>query len=263
MLNIFYGRESIDKDKFIFKKVNKDERTLILVPDQFTLQGERNAFKYLGISSLMDVEILSPSGMGNRVLKETGNDKREKIGRYGCHMLLSEIIREEKNNLKVFAGMDGKSSFVTLAKNLIADMKQYNTNQEGLKRIVDSLEGDSILKDKLHDMEIIYGRYENKLKDKMLDPEDCLDLVIDSIKESKLIRDSHIWVTGFNTFTPKNLKLMEKLLISALSFNVVLTCDRDSQDKAVFEIANQSVYRFEQLAKDNHIQYRTIASFPF
>ena len=34
MLNIFYGRECIDKEKFIYEKING--RALIIVPDQYT-----------------------------------------------------------------------------------------------------------------------------------------------------------------------------------------------------------------------------------
>ena len=72
MLKIYYGRENLQKDKFIFDAIRaggtgssggaddpasygKVEHstvaggTLLLVPDQFTLQAERDAFRYLGV----------------------------------------------------------------------------------------------------------------------------------------------------------------------------------------------------------------------
>ena len=42
MLNIYYGSENIDREKFIFENIKG--RTLLLVPDQFSLQAERDAF---------------------------------------------------------------------------------------------------------------------------------------------------------------------------------------------------------------------------
>ena len=42
MLNIYYGGENIEKEKFIFEHVKG--RSLLLVPDQFSLQAERDAF---------------------------------------------------------------------------------------------------------------------------------------------------------------------------------------------------------------------------
>ena len=53
MLNIYFSRENLDKEKFIFSSLNG--RTLILVPDQYTLEAEREAFRHLGVSALMDV----------------------------------------------------------------------------------------------------------------------------------------------------------------------------------------------------------------
>ena len=35
MLHIYYGRENVNKDKFIFDSIKG--KTLLLVPDQFTL----------------------------------------------------------------------------------------------------------------------------------------------------------------------------------------------------------------------------------
>ena len=46
MLNIYYGSETADKSKFIFEHIKG--RTLLLVPDQFSLQAEKDAFFYLG-----------------------------------------------------------------------------------------------------------------------------------------------------------------------------------------------------------------------
>lgn len=41
MLKIFYGRESIDKERFIYKEIGESgKRTLVIVPDQYTLEAE-------------------------------------------------------------------------------------------------------------------------------------------------------------------------------------------------------------------------------
>ena len=66
MLTIFYGRESVDKEKFIFDNIKG--RALIVVPDQFTLEAERELFEALGVTALMDVEVLAMSRLGYRLL---------------------------------------------------------------------------------------------------------------------------------------------------------------------------------------------------
>ena len=92
MLNIHYGREDLNKDKYIFDNIKG--RTLLLVPDQFTLQAERNAFFYMGKKGFMDLEVLSISRLGTRVLRETGGSAFPLINKYGRHMLLTKILEE-------------------------------------------------------------------------------------------------------------------------------------------------------------------------
>ena len=43
MLNIYYAGEACDKTKFIFDNIDPDQQTIILVPDQASLQMERDA----------------------------------------------------------------------------------------------------------------------------------------------------------------------------------------------------------------------------
>ena len=86
MLNIYYGRENIEKEKFLFDSICGP--ALILVPDQFTLETEQLAFDYLKTEGLMDLEVLSFSRLGSRLLSELGGGKQTFIDKYGRHMIL-------------------------------------------------------------------------------------------------------------------------------------------------------------------------------
>ena len=52
MLNIYYSRECLDKEKFIYTRIREqgygpDRRAIVLVPDQYTLEAERRAAECL------------------------------------------------------------------------------------------------------------------------------------------------------------------------------------------------------------------------
>ena len=75
MVHIFYGRENVDKEKFIYGQIQaaskvRPRRTFVIVPDQYTLEGEKQAFRLLGVRGLMDVEVISMSRLGSRLLAE-------------------------------------------------------------------------------------------------------------------------------------------------------------------------------------------------
>ena len=122
MLHIFYGRENKNKDQFLFDSIKG--RTLLLVPDQFTLQAERDAFFYLGTKGLMDLEVVSISRLGMKVLAETGGGRCPMIDKYGRHMLLTKILREKKEALGIYRGQEKKQSFIEMMNNFISELKK-------------------------------------------------------------------------------------------------------------------------------------------
>ena len=109
MLNIYYGGENIEKEKFIFEHIKG--RSLLLVPDQFSLQAERDAFFYLDKTGLMDLAVVDFSALGHKILKEAGGPVPPLIDKYGRHMLLTRILEESDDALKIYKGVRGKNSF--------------------------------------------------------------------------------------------------------------------------------------------------------
>ncbi|MEI3518182.1 MAG: hypothetical protein V8R14_01575 [Clostridia bacterium] len=104
MLSIYYGSEATDREKFIFEHVKG--RTLLLVPDQFSLQAERDAFFYLGKNSLMDLRVVDFSTLGYKVMQQTGGRVPDLIDKYGRHMLLARVTAELESELKYLQGAE-------------------------------------------------------------------------------------------------------------------------------------------------------------
>ncbi|MGI6751935.1 MAG: PD-(D/E)XK nuclease family protein [Anaerovoracaceae bacterium] len=232
MLNIYCGRESVNKEAFMFERIRgsmdnpgEDRRIVILVPDQYTLQAERNALEYLEAPGLMDLEILSPGRLANRVLKEAGGITRVRIDKRGRHMVLRGILEEEKDQLKAFRGLEGSHGFIDMLNNLISELKQFNTCSKDILPVMKEVESDSILWDKLKDIQHIFSQYEKRTENVYLDSEDYLDLFTSRIKDSITIRKTVFWVSGFLTFTPKTLKMIGQLLKYGREVNVILTGD--------------------------------------
>ena len=241
MLTIFYGRENVDKEKFIFDNIDPKDRTLIIVPDQFTLEAERELFAHFGVQSMMNVEVLSMSRLGSRLLAELGGSKRTFIDKYGRHMVLSQVAGEERENLQVFRGLESKSSFIDLVNNFISELKQYNCSVAELEHIAGEVEEDSYVQKKLQDLHLLYSRYEQAIAGKYTDSEDYIDLFLGKISQSELIRGNVVWIYGFDSFAPKALSVIGELIAAAEYVNVVLTyCDRPgATDKELFSLTDR------------------------
>ena len=257
MLNIHYGREDLNKDKYIFDNIKG--RTLLLVPDQFTLQAERNAFFYMGKKGFMDLEVLSISRLGTRVLRETGGSAFPLINKYGRHMLLTKILEERNDELVLYKNQAGRNSFVEMVNNMISEMKQYGTSPEELADISAGLDEDSYLRLKLEDLKVIYSDYEEAIAGKYTDTEDLNDLYADRVSESELLRENTVWVYGFDSFTPKNIQIITELAAACPDVNVVLTCDDPeksdaSRDSSLFDITRKMAGLLKRSAAERGIK---------
>lgn len=242
MLNIFYGRESIDKEKFIYERIaeehnaGRQQRTLVIVPDQYTLEAEKQAFRLLHTKSMMDTEITGMARLGSRLIEKQGGGRRTFIDKYGRHMLLTQIGTRLEDKLKVFRGSLRKGSFIEMTNNFISEMKQYNVKPDDLEALRENLEPDSLLAAKLSDLQLLYAEYQQAIEGKYTDSEDYIDLYMGKIKSSEWIAQSSIWVYGFDSFAPKAMEVLGNLMASAREVNVFLTCDRNCRDEELFAL---------------------------
>lgn len=241
MLNIFYGRESADKEKFIYDRIRTSasagrRRTYVIVPDQYTLEGEKQAFRLLGVRGLMDVEVISMSRLGSRLLAQEGGGRNTFIDKYGRHILLTQVLRDKEKELQVFAGSRRKTSFVEMTNNFISEMKQYNVAPEQLSALIAVLPEDSLLAKKLTDLQVIFAEYQRRIAGKYTDSEDLIDLYTARIAASPQLSGSSVWVYGFDSFSPKNLDVLGHLMAAAAEVNVFLTFDRNCRDEELFQL---------------------------
>ncbi len=236
MLKLYYGRANVDLDRFLFDRIRRQlawienegkGRVLIIVPDQFTLQAERNAFDYLKVSGLMDIDILSFSRLGAKVLDENGGTTRAHVDKYGRHMLLSKVTLDEQNSLLAFKGLSQKHSFLDMVNNLISEMKQFNIKPEDIPDIQKVLPEGSILNEKLRDIYQIYLKYEDLIRGKYVDTEDYLDLFMSKIELSTFVREAEIWIDGFDYHTPKMLAVINELVKTAKNVHIIMTLDSE------------------------------------
>ena len=229
MLNIHTGRENLDKDRFMFDRIkerlSRGKRVILIVPDQFTLQAEKNAFAYLDTKGLMDLDVLSFSRLANRVFSEVGGNQKTFINNYGKYMMISRILLNENPDLKIFRDLEGSADFVEKINNFISEIKNHEITPDKLENIIKNEDGDSILSRKLEDISRIYDEYEKKMGSDQIDTADYLAMFISKISQASIIKEYEFWMTGFDYLTPRNMKAVLEIAKTAASIDVVLTAE--------------------------------------
>ncbi len=259
MLNIYTGRENLDKDRFMFDEIktrlDNGKRVILIVPDQYTLQAEKNAFEYLDVAGLMDLEVLSLSRLANRVFSEVGGGRKTFINNYGKFMMISRILLNENSSLKVFKGLEGSADFIEKINNFISEIKNHNITHEDLKRILDTEDGDSLLFRKLEDISKVYKEYEKRMGNEQIDTADYLSMFISKIGSAGLVSDSEFWVSGFDYMTPKNMDAILEITKTSGNLNVVLTAEKGN---SFFSLTNGLADKLRSMALDAGIDSKIL-----
>ncbi|MDD6154871.1 MAG: exodeoxyribonuclease V subunit gamma [Eubacteriales bacterium] len=265
MFNIYYGRGNINREKFIYSSIMKEgwsasRPVIVLVPDQFTVEAEKQAFEYTGKSALIGLDIYGFSRLEHNIVKECGGGDRVFIDKYGEDMLISKVARELKDELEVFGNSSGKPEFIKLMSDFISEMKLYGATPDTVSEIIDAVTGQAgkaaepsaeptsedtakpsqasapdALTRKLQDIRKIYTRYAEELEGKYTDAEDFTDLCVSEMGRSRIVKDSVVWVYGFDSFPPKYLDFIQALAGAAKDVNIVLTYDRNCSDEELFD----------------------------
>jgi len=245
MLNIYYGTETTDKEKFIFDNI--EGKTLLFVHDRFSLQAERDAFFYLKKDSLMDLIVVDFSTIGHKVVRELGGRKPPLIDKYGSQMLMTKVLSRVDKDLNVYRGSGWRSSFIEKVYNVISDIKKHGVTPEDLANVIGRLDDNTYLKYKLEDINKIYEGYQELIEDKYLDTEDYILFYGEKILNSPMVKGSEIWIYGFETFTPKDILIIERLIKAARKVNIVMSYEEDND---VFRIAKHTIDKLVKMAED-------------
>ena len=253
MINIYYGREAMDKSKFIFSKIG--EKAIIIVPDQYTLQAERDALLYLETEGILDIQIMGFGRFAASILNETGV-RMDVISREGRQMLLAGIIKNNRANLNVFRGISNTMDLVTTFHDFIAEMKQTGAGPEDLAKACDALNDGTILKDKLKDVHLIYEKYCQAVAGKYMDNEDFMTKASEKIAEAKSIENTEFWLYGFDSFTGKHLDILKALNDRNLTVNLVLTWDKNGG--SLFEISTRVIRKLQLLVGGDSCQLKEL-----
>ena len=238
MLKIFYAGEDIDKIKYIFEHMKG--KALLLTPDQSTFAAEKDVLRYTGSAGMMDIEVMSLSRLGFRVLEELGGGRIPRIGKYGRHMLLTKLIAdaEKGDRLFVYKNRSGQAAFVEMLSDMISELKQYSVSPTHLEAIAEAQDG--LLQKKLTDIAALYSAYEEKIAGRFVDNGDYLDLFLPKVQGAKCIKDKEIWMYGFDYLAPKNIELICRLM-AVSDVNIVFTCDYDRRDAHIFAITQRMI----------------------
>ena len=143
----------------------------------------------------------------------------------GISMLIQKIIEDKKEDLHLFKRAADKAGFISQMEQMLIEFKRYCVQPQELLQ-QDHLHSQPTLKNKLHDLQLIYESFEEILLNKYIDSEDYFRLLSEKIAQSSYLAQAEIYIDGFYSFTPQEYMIIEQLMKHCPQVTITLTLDR-------------------------------------
>ncbi len=240
-LHWIFGCSGSGKDRYLYNTIikrSKEEASgkyLVIVPEQFTMQTQREIVMLSDNKGVMNIDILSFMRLAYRVLGETPEFNKPVLADEGKAMVIRRLLREHADEWKTFGNNISKPGFVEEIKSVITEFIQYGIDVGAVEEFRENAAGMKHLCAKLYDLGLLYGYYAEYMESRYISAEEMLKLLADHAPESKLLSGSVIVLSGFTGFTPVQYLLLEKLFAVCKDVYIAVTIGKDTDPFAPCE----------------------------
>ena len=201
------------------KEDPKGPPIIYIVPEQMTFQQEYALLKREGIEGSIRAQVFSFSRLAWRVLQETGGGTKKFLTSTGVQMMLRKIVEERTSDWKVFQKAIEKQGFIEQLEGMITEFKRYritpedlHAQMEGLDRFQHTTSQEEGLRDKLDDLNYIYDRLVDALREQYIDSEDQLQLLASKIPEAGFLEGAEVYIDGFHSFHATGMRCTGRVI---------------------------------------------------
>ncbi len=258
-LNLYLGSSGAGKSYQLYQMIAReaaadlDRNFLLVVPEQFTLQTQRDMIAMSPTGGIMNIDVLSFPRMAHRIFEELGVKTPVTLEDTGKTMIVKKVALDRADKLGVYAGKIHRRGFIQEMKSLIAEFYQYGIGPDELERMIVMSKERPRLSDKLSDISEIYDGFREFINGRFIMNEELLELFVERAPESAVLKGACVCFDGFTGFTVMQLRCIECLMNIGCEIYITVTVDPASADKLpeeedLFCLSEKTIEKLVRLA---------------
>ena len=261
-LQFIMGNSGAGKSRYAYEKIlaeaarHPEKNYLIVVPEQFTMQTQKELVSLHPAGGILNIDILSFQRLAYRIFEETGGSLYPVLEETGKSLVVKRVAQEKKKELTILGSTLKRTGAVSQMKSLISELKQYQIAPSELDAWAEETGEKKLLAAKLKDTGVIYRAFEEYLENRYVTAEDVLEVLAGKLEESELIKNSEVLVDGFTGFTPVQIGVLGKLfrLCAKVYVTIIMDEREDPYKKAIphqlFAMSRQLVQQLMKAADE-------------
>ncbi|MCR5403191.1 MAG: PD-(D/E)XK nuclease family protein [Butyrivibrio sp.] len=259
MLRFCFGASGAGKSTGIYEEIIKRSMEepgrdfLIIVPDQFTMQTQKDVVRMHPAHAIMNIDILSFGRLSHRIFEETGLSFFSVLDDVGKSLVLMKVADSMPDEIPVIGRNMHKTGYIDEVKSIISEFMQYGIGDNELAVLEEKSKGKKALNAKLRDLRLLYKKFLEFINGRFTTAEETLDILCRALPKSELVRDSVIVFDGFTGFTPIQYRVIKQLLALAkeVIFTVTVGDEADPyssyEEQELFMLSKKTVRDLERL----------------
>ena len=253
-LRFYFGPSGSGKSHRIYEEImqraaeDPGKNFLIIVPDQFTMQTQKDLVMRSDRGGILNIDVLSFGRLSHRILEEVGTKEMPVLDDTGKSLVLQKIAADLKEQLPAMGSLLHKQGYIHEVKSAISEFMQYGISTQDMDKLIASAEKRGALAMKLRDLKTLYGGFRDYIRDHFITTEETLDVLRRSLVKSKILQDSVVVFDGFTGFTPIQNRLIQELMRVCEETIVTVTIG-----------AEEDPYKMDGEQKLFHLSKKTVA----
>lgn len=265
-LQFIFGYSGSGKTSYILQKVLDDARKnlrknyYIVVPEQFTMQSQRELVKLQQDHCIMNIDVVSFQRLAYRVFDELGKTDMAVLEETGKNLMLRKVAQDKKDELHVLQANMKKMGYISEVKSLISELTQYNVEPDDLERFLNEASLSTAFSEKLGDVLTMYRGFREALEGTYITSEEVLEVFCHVAAESELLQDAVFVFDGYTGFTPIQNKVIRTLMGLAGQIYVTVTIDEREDPYSycgmqdLFAMSKKTVQSLMKMAQTEQIE---------
>ena len=265
-LRFYFGPSGSGKSHRIYEEIMQraaqepGRNFLIIVPDQFTMQTQKDLVMRSDRGGILNIDVLSFGRLSHRILEEVGTKEMPVLDDTGKSLVLQKIAADLKEQLPAMGSLLHKQGYIHEVKSAISEFMQYGISTQDMDKLIASAEKRGALAMKLRDLKTLYRGFQDYIKDHFITTEETLDVLRRSLAKSKILPDSVVVFDGFTGFTPIQNRLIQELMRVCAEIIVTVTIGAEEDpyqmdgEQKLFHLSKKTVSDLVKLAAEAEVE---------
>lgn len=265
-LRFYFGPSGSGKSHRIYEEIMQraaqepGRNFLIIVPDQFTMQTQKDLVMRSDRGGILNIDVLSFGRLSHRILEEVGTKEMPVLDDTGKSLVLQKIAADLKDQLPAMGSLLHKQGYIHEVKSAISEFMQYGISTQDMDKLIASAEKRGALAMKLRDLKTLYRGFQDYIKDHFITTEETLDVLRRSLAKSKILQGSVVVFDGFTGFTPIQNRLIQELMRVCAETIVTVTIGAEEDpyqpdgEQKLFHLSKKTVADLVKLAAEAEVE---------